>query len=321
MNTRKKTFRVATSVGGKQFRMNLGYWPLMSVDEARGLAMQVLAQCRRGERPTRPAAPAVLPTLRQVSAEYCRVKNIKASSQGRYESFFRTHFADWLDRPVSEWALPEFSAHCQSFAQSKGAALVALGRGVIGALVRYANALHSLELVSPFVKLAAVGLMPDRVKPRARVLQERDLPAWKAAIDLIGEVQRDYLLLVLYTGLRRNEARDMKRHQSAGTQHLAGRALPGAVAKRTPPRTPAIQHRRDAGARARPGVQIRFGLRPARLCTRNGKEASQTDRPYTYPQPRPSSSASTPWSKFNRHRWSKFNRREQIACYLGATTR
>ena len=41
MNARKKTFRVATSVGGQQFRMNLGYWPLMSVEEARGLAMQV----------------------------------------------------------------------------------------------------------------------------------------------------------------------------------------------------------------------------------------------------------------------------------------
>lgn len=34
MNARKKTFRVATSVGGKQFRMNLGHWSLMSMEEA-----------------------------------------------------------------------------------------------------------------------------------------------------------------------------------------------------------------------------------------------------------------------------------------------
>lgn len=64
MNARKKTFRVATSVAGKQFRMNLGYWPLMSVDEARGLAMQVpescraeLAQPRKYARPCWHAAP------------------------------------------------------------------------------------------------------------------------------------------------------------------------------------------------------------------------------------------------------------------------
>ncbi len=212
MNARKRTFRIATSVGGKQFRMNLGHWPLMSVEEARALAMQVLALCRRGERPAQPVT-VVLPTLRELYGDYCRVKGIKASSQKRYESLFRTHFADWLDRPVSDWELPQFSAHCHAFSQSRGAALVELGRGVIGALVKYANALHGLELASPFAKLASAGLMPERAQPRARVLQEGDLPAWRAAVDRIGQVQRDYLLLVLYTGLRRNEARELRRSQ------------------------------------------------------------------------------------------------------------
>jgi hypothetical protein len=27
MNRRKRTFRIATSVAGKQFRMTLGHWP------------------------------------------------------------------------------------------------------------------------------------------------------------------------------------------------------------------------------------------------------------------------------------------------------
>lgn len=47
MNARKRTFRVATSVAGKQFRMTLGYWPMMSVEETRALAMTVLVPCRR----------------------------------------------------------------------------------------------------------------------------------------------------------------------------------------------------------------------------------------------------------------------------------
>jgi hypothetical protein len=46
MNARKRSFKVATSVAGKQFRMVLGYWPLMSVDEARALALEVLRECR-----------------------------------------------------------------------------------------------------------------------------------------------------------------------------------------------------------------------------------------------------------------------------------
>jgi hypothetical protein len=50
MHARRRTFKVATSVAGKQFRMTLGHWPLMSVEVARARAMEVLAHCRKGER-------------------------------------------------------------------------------------------------------------------------------------------------------------------------------------------------------------------------------------------------------------------------------
>lgn len=169
-------------------------------------------QAWRASQPGAPV-PVTLPTLRAAHADYCRAKNIKASSQQRYESLFRTHFGDWQDRPVSDMGLPEFTAHCQGFAQTKGAALVELGRGVVDALIKYVNAMHGLSLDSPFTKLAAVGMLPARAQPRARVLQEADLPAWRAAVDQLGEPQRDFLLMTLCTGLRRNECRDLRRGQ------------------------------------------------------------------------------------------------------------
>ena len=212
MNARRRTFRIATSVAGKQFRMTLGYWPLMSVEEARQLAMQVLRECRAGRRPSDKLA-VVLPTLREALTSYCAVKGIKASSQNRYESIVRTHFADWLDRSVGDLGSQDFAEHCNAFVQSKGAALVEVGRGLISALIKYINAVHGQALESPFGRLAAAGLMPDRSQPRARVLQESDLPAWKMAVDLMGEKQRDYLLLTLYTGLRRNEGKELRRKQ------------------------------------------------------------------------------------------------------------
>lgn len=201
LNPRKVTFRVATSVAGKQFRMNLGHWPLMSVEEARARAMELLAQCRRGVRPERAAAPVALPTLREVYADYGRAKGLKESSMKRYESILRTHFGDWLDRPVTDLGSQAFTAHCRAFSKSGGAALVELGRGLFGSVIKFTNALHGSELVSPFTKLAAVGLLPDRAQPRARVLQEGELPAWRAALDKLGERQRDFLLLTLYTNL------------------------------------------------------------------------------------------------------------------------
>ena len=212
MNARRRTFRIATSVAGKQFRMTLGSWPLMSVDEARAKAMDVLRECRAGRRPGKGVAVA-LPTVRAALVAYCTAKGIKLSSEKRYDSIFRTHFPEWLDRPVADLGTGEFAEHCHAFAQSKGAALVDVGRGIVTALIKYVNAVHGVSLESPFNKLAAAGLMPEHSQPRARVLQISELPAWKAAVDKLGEKQRDYLLLTLYTGLRRNECRELTRQQ------------------------------------------------------------------------------------------------------------
>lgn len=221
MNARKRTFKVATSVAGEQFRMVLGHWPLMSVDEARAAAMVVLRQCRAGERPSK-NVKAALPTLKAALVSYCKAKGIKDSSQKRYDSIFRTHFADWLDRNVGDLGQSAFAEHCHDFAQSKGSAIVEVARGIIGALVKYINAVHGLALESPFTKLAAIGLLPEKTKPRARVLQESELPAWKAAVDKLPQRQQDFLYLTLYTGLRRNEARELTRQQIDLTGGILG---------------------------------------------------------------------------------------------------
>ncbi|MFM0607653.1 integrase family protein [Paraburkholderia sediminicola] len=207
---RVNTFMVATSVRGKQVRVNLGRWPLVTVDQARELALPILRRCRAGEYIVAPAQ-AQLPTLREALAEYAKAKKVKASSLARYESVLRTHFADWFDKPVLALKDSAFGNHCHKFAQSKGAALVDLGRGIVGSILKYVGAVHGLDIRSPFVKLGAAGLMPDRPQPRARKLNESGLPEWFKAVDSLPAVQRDYLRLILLTGLRKNEGGDIKR--------------------------------------------------------------------------------------------------------------
>ncbi len=100
-NMRHRTFLIATSVKGGQVRMTLGCWPLMSVEEAWGRAMEVPQECRAGKIPSR-AQPKPLPMLREALNSYDEAKGLKASSRKRYDSLFRTHFGDWLERPVDE---------------------------------------------------------------------------------------------------------------------------------------------------------------------------------------------------------------------------
>jgi hypothetical protein len=222
LNKRTKTFLIATSSRGQQVRITIGRWPLVKTNEARATAATLLRQCREGCLPTK-AMIEKLPTLRQVLPDYGKAKGIKASSLARYESMLRTHFDDWQDCPVSEMGSAAFAKHCHAFAQSKGKAIVEVGRGLVGAIVRYVNAVYGLKLESPFNHLAAAGLMPDRAIPRERKLQENELGKWYAGVQRLPEIQRDLLMLIALTGLRRNEAGLMQRQQvdfDSGCMHF-----------------------------------------------------------------------------------------------------
>ena len=209
---RNRTFLVATSCRGKQIRMTLGRWPLLSVDEARQMAMTVLKSCRAGEPPA-PATPPCTLTLGELLPEYAKAKGIKASSLKRYQSLASTHFREWLDQPIENFKSPAFAEHCHNFAQTKGAALVETGRGLIGSVIKYANAVYRIEVPNPFERLASAGLMPDRAQPRARKLQMNDLGKWSQAVEKLPDLQRDYLKLLVFTGLRRNEGANIKVEQ------------------------------------------------------------------------------------------------------------
>lgn len=205
LNKRTRTFLIATSSGGRQVRIVIGRWPLISTEDARSQATKLLLDCRMGYMAVKPQMER-LPTLRLALAKYAEAKDIKASSVRRYESILKTHFNEWQDCELDQLASPAFAMHCHNFAQSRGAAVVEVGRGLIGAMFRYLNAVHGLELESPFARLAAAGLMPDRAEPRERKLKISELPTWFAATSKLQEKQRDLLMLLAITGLRRNEA-------------------------------------------------------------------------------------------------------------------
>lgn len=205
MNKRTRTFLVATSSGGRQVRIVIGRWPLISTEDARSQASKLLLDCRMGYMAVKPQTET-LPTLRVALPKYAEAKGIKESSVRRYKSILNTHFNEWQDCDLDQLASPAFSKHCHDFAQSRGAAVVEVGRGLIGAMFRYINAVHRLRLENPFTRLAAAGLMPDRAEPRERRLQVSELPVWYTATLSLQERQRDLLMLLAMTGLRRNEA-------------------------------------------------------------------------------------------------------------------
>lgn len=213
LNKRRRTFMVATSCKGKQVRVFFGHWPLMSADEAREIAADIIRQCRAGTYLDKPKLPTKYKSICEILPQYIQDKGLKLSSQKRYDSVMRTHFVAWYECPINELASPLFAEHCHKFVQKQTLSVIEMGRAFIGAIIRYVNAIYDLDLKSPFDKLAAAGMMNEKMQPRKRKLQEADLPAWYKAVCTLPDKQRDGLMLLAMTGCRRNEALMMKRKQ------------------------------------------------------------------------------------------------------------
>lgn len=212
--SKRRSFFIATSCCGEQVRVTIGYYPLIKTEEARAAAVEIIKQCRAGTY-SKHSEPAIsqMKSLKDILPQYIKDKGLKSSSEKRYDSIMRTHFADWYERPVNELSSTEFSQHCHQFVQSKTVSITEMGRAFIGAITKYINAIYGLNLVSPFHRLAAAGLMTEKVQPRKRKLQEADLPTWYQAVSKLPERQRDGLMFLAMTGLRRNEGLLMKRCQ------------------------------------------------------------------------------------------------------------
>jgi integrase len=212
-NIKRRSFFVATTCKGQQVRVSIGHYPLINTGEAREIARGIIRQCREGAFNQLLKKPEQLPSIRTILPIYIKDKGLKPVSLKRYDSVMRTHFSDWYDLPLDELSGKAFVTHCHNFLQSQTVAVVNMGRAFIGAIIRYANAVHDLKLETPFSKFADAGLMRQKIQPKKRKLQKEDLPRWYEAVSKIPSMQRDGLMLLAITGLRRNEALMMKRSQ------------------------------------------------------------------------------------------------------------
>lgn len=214
MNKKRRSYMVATTCAGKQVRATIGYYPLMKTDEARVLATEIIKMCRAGTY-SKQAAQVIsrMDSIHDILPQYIKDKGLKSATQKRYDSMMRSHFTDWYERPVNELTSTEFAKHCHQFVQTQTVSVTEMGRAFIGAITKYINAIYGLNIVSPFHRLAAAGLMTEKVQPRKRKLQEDDLPTWYQAVTQLPEKQNDALMFLAMTGLRRNEGMLMKREQ------------------------------------------------------------------------------------------------------------
>ncbi len=217
----RKTFIVEKRIHGKVRRLTLGSYPALTVEQARKEAQKLLGKIAAGIDPVaeKRSRKASAMSLQDVFDAYLKArKSLKPRTILDYEYIMRKDFSDWRYKPLAAITKGMVAQrHTKLGERSQARANNAMR--VLRALFHFAGAEYenaqgrSLFPENPVKRLSHTRGW-YRIARRQTVIKTHNLPAWYLAVMVLkgdritskAEVLRDYLLLILFTGLRREEA-------------------------------------------------------------------------------------------------------------------
>lgn len=204
-------------VKGRSVRYTIGRHGTFTPDEARKRAKAILGDMSKGIDPNEAKAEerARGLTLNQLYEEFKQSrKDLKAKTLYDYERLMLTCFDGWRNRPVRE-ITPAMIERKHADMGKSSPALANLAMRFLRALLYYGTAC-TMENGKPLLQVNSVTVLSAkkawfRIKPRSSYIKPNELAHWWRAVDsLESDTLRDYLQLVMLTGLRRKEAEGLQ---------------------------------------------------------------------------------------------------------------
>lgn len=216
----KKVFVVETRIEGVNRRKTLGTYGVLTVQQARKLAEQFLGDVAHGIDPYAQAreVQARAVTLGEVFDDYLDVrKGLSPSTVHDYQRHRKESFKDWVNRPLAQITKDAVAQRHKKLSQRSQARADNAMR-VLRALFNFARGQYedtqgrSLFPENPVNRLTHTQAWGEK-KRRRTLIKRSQLPAWFEAVtalkadpmDTDAVTVADYLLLLLFTGMRRSE--------------------------------------------------------------------------------------------------------------------
>lgn len=204
---------------GRTRRVTVGPTNALSLEDARERAKAVIADIYSGGDPKRARKTPPAGTLRQVLDTYLAARKLLSSrSRSGYRSSVENYLSAWLDRPLRDITVEmveDRHAQIKGEVERRGRTHQASGNATANGVFRALRALWNFagdrdpELGRNPVNRLRRQWYPDKV--REGVVPTNRLPAFYAAVTALpNPIQRDFLLLLLATGLRRGEAAGLR---------------------------------------------------------------------------------------------------------------
>lgn len=225
-----KSFYLYKKISGRPTRYKLGRFPAISTQQARKLALKALGEIADGKNPQelRRAQRATGVTLETCFEEYLKRRTaLRPKTVKDYKQVMSCAFGDWQKKPVASITKDLVSNRHRKLGRESGEAYANLSMRILRAVLNFAAANYekydgsSLLPENPVSRLSQTKTWyPSR--RRRTIIKADELPAWFGAVlslkhnadSEMAPVVADYLLLLLFTGLRSGEAATLTRDQA-----------------------------------------------------------------------------------------------------------
>ncbi|HAT6393020.1 TPA: tyrosine-type recombinase/integrase [Legionella pneumophila] len=214
-----KAFFVEKFINKKRCRITLGHYPELTAEMAKNKALHILGQIAMGINPIaeKKAAEVRDITLNQVFMDYLKTrKNLKPKTIDDYKHIVDKAFTSWKSKPMLSITRDKIAKYHEKLGNEHGEAYANLAMRILRALFNFAagqyedNSGSSLFIDNPVKRLSQTRAW-YHVERRKTYIKSHELAAWYAGLQQTqNETLRDYLLLILLTGLRRLEAASLK---------------------------------------------------------------------------------------------------------------
>lgn len=207
VGSRAKTFIAEGQVRHRSVRITIGRFPVVSPEEARIVALDKLAAMARGNDPAKEekARRARAITLGEAFEAFFEAKpNLSPVTVANYRLTPRLYIADWVKKPLRDITRDMVLARHRKISKERGAPSANNAFRHVRLVYNFVASVHDDFPPNPVQVLSRTrSWAPER--RRRTLVAAHQLPAWWKAVHNDTEDARDFLLVALFTGMRRGE--------------------------------------------------------------------------------------------------------------------
>jgi integrase len=212
------SFIVECRVNGRVRRVTLGKYEQITVDQARMEAQKYLLAVSADK--TQCLEPRVV-TLNDVLKKFLEVRKLRPQTIANYSGVTKRCLTDWLDKPVTAITKDMIQERHQQLTRTSrqgtsGEAQANQSMRILKTLLNFAANNYETSDGQPLITVNPVSRLSQNrswhIENRRRLIIPDDKLGdfYRAAMALKQKTLRDYLILLLLTGLRRNEAATLR---------------------------------------------------------------------------------------------------------------